>query len=65
MNNTFINPVVAIVIGTGVGMLLSVFCQKGLNAMYQAECLSKPNHQLVMIDSFIGDAYYCIDKRYL
>ena len=51
--------------GTGAGMLMTVAGQKLLNQHYQQTCPSKPTHQLVHITSFIGDTYYCLDKRYL
>jgi hypothetical protein len=51
--------------GTGAGMLMTVAGQKLLNQHYQQTCPSKPNHQLVHITSFIGDTYYCLDKKYL
>ena len=60
-----LNPILAIVMGTGAGMLLTVGGQKLLNSHYQGTCPSKPTHELVFITSFIGDAYHCVDKRYL
>jgi len=59
------HPVLAVILGTGVGMLLSVGGQKALNAHYIKICPAKPMHHLVMITSFIGDSYYCIHKKYL
>ena len=59
------HPVLAVILGTGVGMLLSVGGQKALNAHYIETCPAKPMHQLVMITSVIGDSYYCIHKKYL
>jgi hypothetical protein len=59
------NPILAIVMGTGAGMLLTVGGQKLLNQHYQNTCPGKPTHQLVFITSFIGDTYYCIDKRFI
>jgi hypothetical protein len=60
-----LQPILAIIMGTGAGMLLSVAGQKLLNQHYQQTCPSKPNHQLVHITSFIGDTYYCINKNWL
>ena len=60
-----LQPILAIVMGTGAGMLLSVGGQKLLNQHYQETCPSKFTHQLVSITSFIGDADYCVDKRWL
>jgi hypothetical protein len=60
-----LQPILAIVMGTGAGMLLTIGGQKLLNQHYQNTCPSKPTHQLVHITSFIGDTYYCLDKRYI
>ena len=62
---TMLNPILAIVMGIGSGMLLTVGGQKLLNEHYQETCPSNSTHQLVFITSFIGDTYYCVDKRYL
>jgi hypothetical protein len=62
---TMLNPILAVVMGLGSGMLLTVAGQKLLNEHYQETCPSKPTHQLVFITSFIGDTYYCVDKRYI
>jgi hypothetical protein len=60
-----LQPILAIIMGTGAGMLMTVAGQKLLNQHYQQTCPSKPNHQLVHITSFIGDTYYCINKNWL
>jgi hypothetical protein len=60
-----LQPIIAIIMGTGAGMLMTVAGQKLLNQHYQNTCPSKPNHQLVHITSFIGDADYCINKNWL
>jgi hypothetical protein len=60
-----LQPIIAIIMGTGAGMLMTVGGQKLLNQHYQQTCPSKPTHQLVHITSFIGDTYYCLDKRHL
>ena len=60
-----LQPILAIVMGAGAGMLLTVAGQKLLNQHYQETCPSKPTHQLVSITSFISDADYCVDKRWL
>jgi len=65
MKNELVAPVLAMVMGTGLGMLLAVGGQKLINAHYQETCRSHKGHALVMITSFLGDAYYCLDKRYL
>ena len=60
-----LNPILAIVMGTGAGMLLSVDGQKLINQHYLQTCSSKPTHQLVLINSIIGDQYYCVDKKFI
>jgi hypothetical protein len=65
MKNELVAPVLAMVMGTGLGMLLAAGGQKLINAHYQETCRSHKGHVLVMITSFLGDAYYCLDKRYL
>ena len=65
MNNSLLNPVLAVVMGTGLGMLLSVAGQKMINAHAIENCLRTPNRQLVHIRVVQGDAWYCLDKRYL
>jgi hypothetical protein len=56
----FAHSVVAIVMGTGIGMLLSVFGQKMLNTHYQRTCNDRPHHNLIYVQGFLGDQYYCI-----
>lgn len=55
----------AIVLGTGVGMMLSVFGQKAINQHYKATCNSRPNHNLIYTQGFLGDTYYCIKNAEL
>lgn len=64
MNDRLIDPVIAVVLGTGVGMVLSVFGQKLLNQYHLKTCNDRPNHNLVMTQGFLGDTYYCIHKAY-
>jgi hypothetical protein len=64
-NNYFTNAVLALVMGAGAGMLLSVGAQQLLNKHYVKTCPAKPGHQLIYMHSFLGDAYYCLDKRTL
>ena len=59
------DAVLAITMGTGIGLLLSVFAQKGLNQHYLATCHDRPNHNLIMVTGFLGDTYYCINNAYL
>jgi len=65
MNNSLFNPVLAVVMGTGLGMLLSVAGQKMINAHALDNCWRTPTRQLVYIHLFQGDAWYCVDKKYL
>jgi hypothetical protein len=64
-HNTFTNSVLAIVMGTGAGMLLSVGAQKLLNNYYVKHCPAKAGHQLIYMQGFLGDTFYCLDKRTL
>lgn len=63
--NTSLHPCLAIIIGSGAGMLLSVAGQKFLNQHYAKTCPLKPTHQLVMVTGFLGDTSYCIHKKYI
>ena len=65
MDKHFFQPVLAIVLGAGSGLLLSVFAQKLLNQHYIATCNDKPQHNLVLTQGFLGDTYYCIDAKYM
>ncbi len=64
-DNYLSNAVLAIVMGVGAGMLLSVGAQKLLNNYHVKHCPAKAGHQLIYMHSFLGDAYYCLDKRTL
>lgn len=64
-NHYFIDSCVAIVLGIGSGMLLSVGAQKILNSHYQATCNDRPGHNLIYTRAFLGDTYYCIETKYL
>ena len=61
--NTHMHPCLAIIVGSGLGMLLAISGQKLINQHQSTQCLQKTDHQLVMITSFLGDTYYCIHKR--
>jgi hypothetical protein len=63
--NHMFDSVLAIAMGTGIGLLLSVFGQKAVNQHYLRTCHDKPNHNLVMVDSFLGDTYYCIHNAHM
>lgn len=62
--NYFSDSCVALILGTGVGLLLSVGAQKALNKHYQATCHNQPRHNLIYTKGFLGDTYYCIDAKY-
>jgi hypothetical protein len=47
-NNHMIDSVLAIVMGIGAGMLLSVGGQKLLNNHYQRTCNDLPKHSLIL-----------------
>ena len=60
--NHMVDATLALVLGTGIGMLLSVFGQKAINEHYKATCNFRPNHNLVYTRGFLGDTYYCINN---
>ena len=64
-NNHMLDATVAMVMGTGLGLLLSVGVQKMLNKHYQATCHTRPNHNLIHTQGFLGDQYYCIHNAYI
>ena len=64
-NNHLTDSVLALVLGTGVGMILSVFGQKMLNEHYKNTCHEHPGHNLVLSRGFLGDTYFCIDSKYI
>lgn len=61
--NTYMHPCLAVIVGTGLGMLLAVNGQKLINRHHSEHCAQKPMHQLVMVTGFLGDTTYCIHKR--
>ena len=63
--NHFADSCVAIVIGLGSGLLLSVGAQKLLNKHYQATCHDRSGHNLIYVQGFLGDTYYCINSKYM
>jgi len=65
MSNSFKDSCVALVIGIGSGLLLSTGVQKLLNQHYEEHCNTRPNHNLVRTQGFLGDTYYCIHSKYL
>ena len=60
-----LDATLSIVMGTGIGLLLSVFGQKMLNKHYQTTCKNKTTHSLIYTQGFLGDTYYCINNKYL
>jgi len=64
----YMHPFTAVIIGTSIGLLLSVFAQKQLNAHARHTC-NKPGisdtHRLITVSSFIGDTKHCMHIRYL
>jgi len=64
-SNHFVDSCVAIILGTGVGLLGSVGMQKLLNKHYQATCHDRPGHNLIYVQGFLGDTYYCINSKYI
>ena len=63
--NEFADACIAITLGVGGGMLLSVFGQKLVNQHYKNTCHEKPGHNLVLTRGFLGDTYYCINSKYI
>lgn len=64
MNREF-QPVLAVLIGIGIGGLLCVAGQRQLNILETQRCTNKPTHQLVTMRSWIGTAKHCIHKKYV
>ena len=66
MRTTYISDAcVALILGSGLGLLLSVGAQKLLNKHYKATCHNQPGHNLIYTKSFLGDTYYCINSKYV
>ena len=65
MNRELFQPVLAMLVGTGIGSLLCVAGQRQLNIFEVERCFNKPTHQLVTMRSWIGTAQHCIHKKYL
>jgi len=64
----YMHPFTAIIMGTSVGLLLSVAGQKYLNKQAYQTC-NKPGisdtHRLITMQSFVGTTKYCMHIRYL
>ena len=66
MNKDLFQINLAVVMGIGIGALMCVFGQKGINRLEVHECKQKPDHVLVhMNNSFVGDATYCVERKYV
>jgi hypothetical protein len=63
--NGFVDACIAMTLGVGGGMLLSVFGQKLMNQYYKDTCHQRPGHDLVLTHGFLGDTYYCINSKYI
>ena len=65
MKNEFTNIAVTMVMGMAFGFGLCIVGQKMINNLQRTTCKDRPDHTLVLITGFIGDAYYCIHNRNL
>jgi len=63
--NEFADVCIAVTLGVGGGMLLSVFGQKLVNQHYKNTCHKQPGHNLVLTRGFLGDTYFCINSKYI
>lgn len=63
--NYFSDSCVALILGAGCGLLLSVGAQKMLNQHYKRTCHQQPGHNLIYTKGFLGDTYYCINSKYM
>jgi|32_taG_2_1085360.scaffolds.fasta_scaffold122577_2 hypothetical protein len=64
MNSTT-HPAIGIVLGVGIGILITVGLQSIINKRTIATCYEDPHRQLVLLRSIIGDSYYCVESKYL
>ena len=62
---TMLQPITAIVIGSGLGFLITVAGQKQLNAQQVSMCTDMDYHRVITIRSWIGTAKYCMHIKYL
>jgi len=65
INRDFADSCIAIVLGTGIGLGLSIIGQKALNQHYKNTCQENPGHNLVLTRGFLGDTYFCINSKYI
>ena len=59
------HPVIAVVIGIGIGMLSTIAIRKAANENMIQSCYKKVDHQLILTSDFLGDTYFCVDVKYL
>ncbi|EHA63734.1 hypothetical protein Syn8016DRAFT_0775 [Synechococcus sp. WH 8016] len=56
----------SITLGVGLGFILCVAGSKMTEAYAQDICKDLTDtHQIVLVDSFMGSTYTCVDRRYL
>ena len=66
MNKELFQINLAFVMGIGIGALMCVFGQKFINNMELHECRTKADHVLIyMTNAFVGDATYCVERKYV
>jgi len=63
--NGFVDACIAMTLGVGTGMVLSVLGQKALNQHYKKTCHERPGHNLIYTKGFLGDTYYCVNAKYM
>ena len=60
------NYFTSITLGMGLGFILCVAGSKMTEAYAQNICKDmSATHQIVLVDSFMGSTYTCVDNRYL
>lgn len=71
MERNFVQPFLAVLIGVGLGGGICVLGQKHLNKLAINECKAQADQhmisqrRLILIQSWVGDAYYCAHLRHL
>ena len=65
INKDFTDSCIAIVLGTGIGLGLSIIGQKAVNQHYKNTCQENPGNNLVLTRGFLGDTYFCINSKYI
>ena len=60
------NYFTSITLGVGLGFILCVAGSKMTEAYAKDICKDMTDtHQIVLVDSFMGSTYTCVDRRYL